>query len=343
MAVENPDIYVGDNEIRKRIELEGDLKFISLIQSMRLFMPDSPIAKVSVLVVGATGKLGSATTKLLLSEGFSVRAMTRERQKAAHLAAIGAEVFEADLRDRASIRAACAGMQCVVASAHAALERGANSPLTVDGQGHRDLIDIAGEAGVRHFSYASAQPISAEHPVDFFRIKFATEKYLQASGLEYSIISGPSFMETQHEILGGLIRHKQKAFLFGRGDVKANYVSVIDMARFLVWSLDDTKLRNRRLLVGGPENLTQNEVIDRYESACGYPIRRNRVPLPLLKTVNFLVGPFHSVARRILSMGIQAATVDSSFDTGELLVEFPWQLRSYAESARIWHESDLPS
>jgi uncharacterized protein YbjT (DUF2867 family) len=305
-------------------------------------MNDSHNAKANVLVVGATGKLGTAATKLLLTEGFQVRAMTREKQNAGHLAEIGAELFEADLRDKDSLGAACAGMDHVIASAHAILDRGANCPNSVDGQGHRDLIEAARETGVRHFSYVSARPNGADHPVDFFRIKFATEKYLKASGLEYSIISGPAFMETQHEVMGGTILSKQKAFVFGAGNMKANYVSVVDMARYLVWSLTDERLANRRLDVGGPENLTQNEVIDIYESVCGFSIKRSRLPVPLLKTLNFLVGPFHSVARRIFTMGALIATEDSSFDTSELLAEYPWQLRSYEESARNWRESEMP-
>jgi uncharacterized protein YbjT (DUF2867 family) len=38
-----------------------------------------------ILVVGATGVLGSATVKRLLKEGHAVRAMTRTTAKAAEL------------------------------------------------------------------------------------------------------------------------------------------------------------------------------------------------------------------------------------------------------------------
>ena len=302
-------------------------------------MNESPTNPGLVLVVGATGKLGTATTRLLLSEGYPVRAMTRDPVKAEALTDLGAEVCQADLTNPATLRKACRGVRGVIAAAHAALEKGPNNPVTVDGKGHRDLIDAALAEGVLHFGCASASNIGPDHPVDFFRIKFETEEYLKASGLSYSIIRGPAFMETQHEIAGGMILKKKKAFLFGRGEGRTNYVSVEDMARFLVWSLNDERLRDRLVNVGDTESLSQNEAIDIYEKVCGFPVKRSYLPVPLLKTLKAVVGPFHSVARRLLTMGIVIATSDASFDPGKLLTEFSWQTRSYEESATEWRNS----
>ena len=305
-------------------------------------MPDPNLTKESVLVVGASGKLGTATTSLLISEGYHVHAMTRFPDKAAHLADMGAHLIEGDLRDPDSLRRACDGVDYVVAAAHAALGKGTNCPESVDGKGHRDLIDVAHAAGIRHFSYTSATNISDDHPVDFFRIKFATEKYLKASGLEYSIIRGPAFMETQHEVLGGMILKKKKAYLFGRGEGRGNFVSVVDMARFLVWSFQDERLHNRLVNVSGPDNLTQNQLVDIYEKVCGFPVSRIFLPVPLLKVLKTLVGTFHPVARRICTMGILIATSDTSIDPGELLDGFSWSPRSYEESVRDWLDTGNP-
>jgi len=289
-----------------------------------------------VLVVGATGKLGSETTRLLFAEGYPVRALVRDPERAAHLAASGAELSVGDLKDRDSLCRACDGVEFVIASAHAALGKGANCPAAVDGRGHRHLIDAARDAGVQHFTYVSAAGISEDHPVDFFRIKFETEQYLVNSGIDYAIIAGSGFMETQHEILGGMILNKHKAFLFGRGQKKANYVSVVDMARYVVWSLQDERLRNHRTIVGGPENLTQLEVVAIYEAACGIPVKRVAIPLSVLRLLRLVVGPFQPVVRRIITMGLVSATEDLALATEELHSEFAWRPRSYADSARRW-------
>ncbi len=296
-------------------------------------------AKGLTLVVGATGNLGTAVVRLLRAEGYPVRAMTRDPARASHLTELGAQVLTADLTRPESLPPACKGVDFVIAAAHAALEKGANCPETVDGQGHRDLIDAAVAAGVRRFAYAGAAGVAADHPVDFFRFKFATEEYLMASGLSHVIVSGPAFMETQHELTGAMIRDKGKAFLFGRGLGRTNYVSVEDMARYLVWGLEDERLANRTVIVGGPDNYTQNQVVDLYEAVCGFKTKRSYLPVPLLRTLKFVVGPFHAVARRILTVATLIATSDTSFDGNELHAEFGWRPRSYEESARHWFET----
>ena len=49
-----------------------------------------------ILIVGATGYLGSATARRLLARGESVRAMTRTPAKALALQELGAEVVVGD-------------------------------------------------------------------------------------------------------------------------------------------------------------------------------------------------------------------------------------------------------
>ena len=61
-----------------------------------------------ILVVGATGNQGGATAHRLLTDGWSVRALTRDAtsEKAQALAEAGAEVVQGNLEDRASLDAA---------------------------------------------------------------------------------------------------------------------------------------------------------------------------------------------------------------------------------------------
>ena len=128
-----------------------------------------------ILIVGATGVLGSALSKRLLENGEQVRAMTRTPEKAAELQAMGAEIVRGDLRDPASLRRACAGAQKVVASAHSVLGRGTAASKYVDGQGYKDLIDAAQSAGVAHFVYVSAYGVGPDHPTPFMRFKYAPD------------------------------------------------------------------------------------------------------------------------------------------------------------------------
>ena len=78
------------------------------------------------LVVGATGLVGSEICRLLLERGRQVRALVRETSspdKVARLANLGASTVTGDLKDRASLDAACDGAQLVVSTASSTLSR----------------------------------------------------------------------------------------------------------------------------------------------------------------------------------------------------------------------------
>jgi len=301
-------------------------------------MNESTQADDLVLVVGASGNLGSEVVRQVLATGRPVRAMTRHPGAVVRLEELGAQVVEGDLLDPPSVDRACDGVSVVVASAHAALGRGRNRPQTVDATGNRTLIDIAQTKGVSRFVYVSAIGAAPNHPVDFFRIKYETGKYLQSTALSWSIVSGAAFMETQNGIAGTSVADKGKAILFGRGDKRSNYVSVIDVARFVVLALDDPRLRRRVVDVGGPENLTQSEVIDLYEHVTGRRAKRIHIPVPVLRALRALIGPFSPLVRRLLTMGILLATDEFPFDMGETLHEFPMELTRYEDVILHWHE-----
>ncbi|MEU5139662.1 NmrA family NAD(P)-binding protein [Streptomyces sp. NPDC021139] len=75
-------------------------------------MPDS---SAPVLVTGATGRQGGATARTLLKSGVPVRALVRDpsTERAAALAALGAELVVGDLDDRDSVVRAAAGARAV--------------------------------------------------------------------------------------------------------------------------------------------------------------------------------------------------------------------------------------
>ena len=66
-----------------------------------------------ILVTGATGFVGRHLVAALLRRGDRVRALGRNADACAALAANGAEVVRADLRDRDAVIAACTGVEAV--------------------------------------------------------------------------------------------------------------------------------------------------------------------------------------------------------------------------------------
>ena len=63
------------------------------------------------LVMGITGKVGGATARRLLKQGKQVRALVRNREKAAKWAELGVELVDGDWNDATAIAAALKGVE----------------------------------------------------------------------------------------------------------------------------------------------------------------------------------------------------------------------------------------
>jgi len=281
-----------------------------------------------ILVVGGTGVLGREVTQRLLAEGESVRVLTRTPANAGDLRTAGAEVVAGDLTDPASLTGACRGVQQLVAAAHSLLGKGRYDSAAVDGAGNRALIDAAKAAGVQHVVFVSIMGAAPGHPVDFWRTKFAAEEYLKASGLGYTIICPSAFMEWHaHEFNGKGILAKGKTTLLGKGTKSRNLVAARDVARFVVLALSDPALRDRTIEVGGPENLTNEEVAAVYGAAAGVTPKVRHVPPVVLKGASAALKPFQPGVSRILFVGsLPDDAYDERFDPTPLLAEFPMEL-----------------
>src|ERR1700749_3656228 len=109
-----------------------------------------------ILVVGATGILGSEICSRLRREQASVRALVRQSANQDRLTVLrnaGGELCMGDLKDPAGLREACEGVEVVISTAFSTLSRQEGDSIeTVDRIGQLSLIKTARAAGVRHFT-----------------------------------------------------------------------------------------------------------------------------------------------------------------------------------------------
>jgi NADH dehydrogenase len=287
-----------------------------------------------ILIIGATGKLGGAVAKLLLHEGKSVRAMTRTPEKAEALKKLGAEVVAGDLREPGTLAKACAGVTKLLAASHSFLGRGNESPQVVNDRGNRNLIDAAKAARVEHFVFTSALGARPDHPVDFFRIKYKTEVYLQNSGLSYTILRPAAFMDDWAEMIGKPIVEEGKTTIFGQGKNPMNYVAMDEVVRFAQMALEDSQARNQVIEIGGPENLTIEQVVEVFERLSCRQAKRSYVPLPVVRVMKTLLRPLNPGLSRQITAGINMDTTDQTFDMTETLKRYPVQLTKLEDFVR---------
>ena len=142
-----------------------------------------------ILVVGATGSLGSKITRRLLDQGRDVRILVRPASDAQALIDAGAKPVMGDLKDRASLDAAVDGVDTLITTANSAKRGGDDNPQTVDDQGNANLIEAANAAGVKHFVFVSSLGADASSQIPFVAAKAKTEQRLRESGLPHTIVA----------------------------------------------------------------------------------------------------------------------------------------------------------
>lgn len=287
-----------------------------------------------ILIVGANGHLGSAAAKRLLAGGNSVRVMARNPVTVSYLQELGAEVVTGDLRDPASLRSACQGVKQVVAAAHALNGKGDNNPHTVDDLGNRHLIEAAKAAGVEHFIFVSIQGAGPEADLELFRIKYSIEETLRTSGLNFTILKPTAYMDLWDQLVGQPILEHGRATIFGKGDNPINFVAAEDVAGFICKALEDPCALNRVIEVGGPENLTMNQVVNIFERIGGRKAIKRSIPLSFMRAMSLLLKRVNPTLSRIIQTGIYMDTADLRFDMSSTLLEFPLPLTSFEDWAR---------
>jgi uncharacterized protein YbjT (DUF2867 family) len=150
-----------------------------------------------IAVSGSTGQQGGATVRHLLARGMKVRALTRNAESEASkaLAALGADVVEANLSDPASLDAALAGTHGVFSVQNFWLpDVGFEGEIT---QG-KNLADAAVKAGVKHFVYSSVGGAERGSGVPHFESKWIIEQYIAELGLPATILRPVAFMENNN-------------------------------------------------------------------------------------------------------------------------------------------------
>lgn len=206
------------------------------------------------LVTGATGQIGRRIVRLLRERELPIRAFVRLSSRYGELEQRGAEIFIGDLRQDKDIQKACKGIQYIIST------HGGDSAQELDYRANIELIDQAKENGVQHFVFISvlgADRGYEDAPV--FKAKRAVEKYLEASGLNYTILRPSGFASN---LIPLAEQFRQTGIYLLNGDPKnrTSIVSTDDLAQLAVDSVTVEGARNQIFPVGGPDVLKREDI-----------------------------------------------------------------------------------
>jgi NADH dehydrogenase len=233
------------------------------------------------LVVGATGMLGGEICRLLAEQGAPLRAFIRATSDPAKVDTLrkrGAEIVEGDLKDPSSLAAACAGVETVYSTATSVFSQVEGDSIeSVDERGQLNLVEAAEAAGVGRFVFVSFSEMDPDSPLQ--RAKRAVEKRLEGSSMIATILRPTYFMEVWLSPAVGFDPASGVAQIFGDGDNPISWISRGDVARSVVAAPAEDAVID----LGGPDALSQLEVVEIFEQATGRSFEREHVPAEALE------------------------------------------------------------
>ncbi len=207
------------------------------------------------LVTGATGQIGRRVVRLLREREQPVRAFVRLTSRYGELENRGAEIFIGDLQQERDIEKACKGVQYII-STHGS----DGNAQALDYRANIDLIDHAKEQGVQHFVFISVLGVERGYEdAPVFKAKRAVEKYLQASGLNYTILR-PAGLSSNLLPLAEQFRQTGIYLLIGDPQNRTSIVSTDDLAQIAVDSVSVAGAQNQIFPVGGPDVLKREDI-----------------------------------------------------------------------------------
>ena len=279
----------------------------------------------TVLVVGATGQLGSAIVRRLLSHGHhDVRALVRSHS-AMTLPFEGAECRFGDLRNAESLREACEGVDTVIATATVVFPKGRYDFRKDEEDGYANLVQACLDSGVRHIVFVSLcvpfergfSRISAT-----YRMKERVEGMLRCSGLRHTILRCAPFMDDYFALIGsriplageiaatldrsrGLTRllrawlgdsieRRGFAIVPGPASRKHAFVALDDVVAYAIAAIVRVPERGVSLDIGGPEVLSWRDVGTLYAALLGRPVRVVAIPARVFSTLARMIRPWSS-------------------------------------------------
>jgi NAD(P)H dehydrogenase (quinone) len=255
----------------------------------------------TLLVTGASGHLGQRVITHLLDTlkvpAGRIVAVTRKPEGLAALTGRGVTVRRAEFEDPASLATAFAGARRLLLISTDAIDRPGRRLAQ-----HKNAIDAAAKAGVKHVVYTS-MPLPEGSPLLIAPDHEGTEKALAASPMSWTILRNCWYMENLFLSLPAALASGQ--WYSAAGDGKVAYIARNDLASAAAAVLASADTSRTTLTLTGSEAFSTEEVATKVAAAVGKPLTVIQVPLEgLIQGMVAATG-----------MPVAMAAVFASFDT----------------------------
>ncbi|MAF82937.1 MAG: SDR family oxidoreductase [Gammaproteobacteria bacterium] len=265
-----------------------------------------------ILLTGVTGKTGGAAASELIKKGVSLRALVRDADKASALKEAGVELVVGDAAERDVVARALDGVEKALL-------------ILPNSQEQQDMemqfVDLAAEAGVRHFVKLSSLEALPEATSPIPSMHYAVEQHICTTDMDWTMIKPNFFM--QNLLPSGFVIKAEGKFYLPMGDGVTVMMDCRDIGAVIAEVLVGTDHEGQSYKISGPELITFHDVADQFSEVLGKKVEYvNQDPAAYRERVApFLSSEWHlDAVMHLFSEVVDGVVMPTVTDTFEQLV-----------------------
>lgn len=283
---------------------------------------------MSILVIGATGTLGSLITQGLAGAGAEVKALVRQAGKREFPAGVTEVV--ADLTDVASMRVALASVRTLFLLNAVTPDEVTQALIT---------LNLAREAGIERIVYLSVIHADTFTNVPHFTGKQTVERMIERFDMPVTVLRPAYFMQNDRLVQQAIQAYSVYPMPIGAAGVSmidARDIADVAVAELLRRDTAPSALARVTLELVGPQALTGASVAKTWSAALGREIAYGGDDLAAFEAQLASYGPsWLAYDMRLMMAGIQTFgmhAVEGTVEMLEALIGHP--LRTYEDFVR---------
>lgn len=219
---------------------------------------------MTILVTGATGRVGRHVVQQLTQRGKSVRVLTRDPAKADF--GPGVEIAKGDLLDIDALRAAFSGIRTLFLLNAVTGDEFTQAIIT---------LNVARAAGVERVVYLSVFDADRAVNVPHFAVKYGAERMLETMGFSATILRPSYFIDNEVMIKDVILNHAVYPMPIGsKGVAMVDARDIAEVAAIELIRRDQApgKLPIETINLVGPDTLTGTDAASIWTEVLGRPV-----------------------------------------------------------------------
>ena len=203
-----------------------------------------------ILVLGGTGMLGKPVVQRLKEDGFQVRVLARDVEKAKAQFDGSIEILQGDVTDMHRLESALEGCYGVHISVGG----------EVDQVSAENVAALAPQLGLEQITYISGATVAEKNRwFPMVAQKLDAEKAIRACGVAHTIFCPTWPMEQLPRFA-----RNGKPSLIGKQPLPVHFFAAQDLAHMVSKAYQLEEAKNKRFYVYGPEAMTMKTALERY-------------------------------------------------------------------------------